>query len=59
MYFIEMCMMDDALWEDSDKEHSDDDLGHPRPSDRQQTILADKIKCCSVTLKNKNLLLNV
>jgi hypothetical protein len=26
---------DDALWEDSDKELSDDDLGHPRPSDGQ------------------------
>jgi hypothetical protein len=25
---------DDALWEHSDKELSDDDFGHPRPSDR-------------------------
>jgi hypothetical protein len=26
---------DDALWEDSDKGLSDDDLGHPGPSDGQ------------------------
>jgi hypothetical protein len=38
----------DALWQNGYKELSDDDLGHPRPSDRWQTILVDKIKCCLV-----------
>jgi hypothetical protein len=38
----------DALWEDSHKELSYDDLGHWGPSDGRQTIQADKINCCLV-----------
>jgi hypothetical protein len=52
----------DALWEDSDKELSYDDLGHPGPSDSWWKILADKkIKCCLMfsEIKCINLLLNV
>jgi hypothetical protein len=34
---------EDALWEESDKELSADDLGHPGPSGRWYTILAHKL----------------
>jgi hypothetical protein len=39
---------DDALREESDKEPSDDDCGHPGPSNWWYTILADETMLFSV-----------
>jgi hypothetical protein len=47
-------MDNDNWWQDSYKGLSDDEVGHTGPSDRPQTILADKIKCCTVFIKLLN-----